>query len=100
MRYRAPREGEEAPPVLPPGEPLPFRVHRSRMGNLPVYSDRRSQGGSKIVTVVRKYGGDVDALSYAVTRLCESDVQQFHGRIEVKGKHVPKLKKWFGELGF
>ena len=70
------------------------------MGNLPIYSDRRSQGGNKIVTVVRKYGGDVDALSYAVSRLCESDVQQFHGRIEVKGRHTHTLKAWLVQLGF
>ena len=67
--------------MLPPGEPLPFRVHRSRMGNLPIYSDTRS-GGSKVVTVLRKYQGDVDALSHAVSRLCESDVQQILAAVE------------------
>ena len=69
------------------------------MGNLPVYSDTRS-GGSKVVTVLRKYQGDVDALSKSVAQLCKSDVQQFHGRIEVKGKHSATLKTWLAGLGF
>ena len=78
---------------------MPFRIHRSRQGNLPVYSDTRS-GGSKVVTVVRKYQGDVHALSSMVSRLCKSDVMQFHGRIEVKGKHTNTIKTWLLELGF
>lgn len=86
-------------PLFPPGEPLPFRVHRTHTGNLPVYSDTRS-GGSKVVTRLRKYAGDVDALSQAVMRVCKSEVYQFHGRIEVKGKHAGTLKKWLTELGF
>ena len=90
---------EHETPLLPPGEPLPFRVHRSSMGNLPVYSDTRS-GGSKVVTVLRKYGGDVEALSRTVAKLCKSEVQQFHGRIEVKGKHTRTLKAWLADLGF
>ena len=92
-------EASTSAPLPPPGEPLPFRVHRSAMGNLPVYSDTRS-GGSKVVTVLRKYQGDVDALSKSVAQLCKSDVQQFHGRIEVKGKHSATLKTWLTGLGF
>jgi large subunit ribosomal protein L49 len=100
VRFQPPAEGESPPPVLPPDEPLPFRVHRSRNGNLPVYSDFRI-GGSKVVTILRKYQGDVDALSTAVSRLCESDVYKFHGRIEVKGKHGRTLRNWLAnDLGF
>lgn len=92
------REQPDEPP-LPPDEEPPFRVYRSKMGNLPVYSDTRS-GGSKVVTILRKFQGDVDSLSRSVSRLCKNDVQQFHGRIEVKGKHAGTLKKWLADLGF
>jgi large subunit ribosomal protein L49 len=69
------------------------------MGNLPVYSDTRA-GGSKVVTILRKYQGDTDTLSQAVSQLCESDVEHFHGRLEVKGKHSHKLRSWLRGLGF
>ena len=42
----------------------------------------------------------VHALSSMVSRLCKSDVMQFHGRIEVKGKHTNTIKTWLLELGF
>ena len=96
---KVPYVPEDDAPVLKPGDPLPFRVHRTNVGNIPVYSDTRS-GGSKVVTIVRKYGGDVHALIRAVQHLCKSDVQHFHGRIEVKGRHTQKLKNWLIELGF
>ena len=101
LKVLYPREDAENPPAPPPPlqQPLPFRVHRSRMGNLPVYSDTRS-GGSKVVTVLRKYQGDVNALSTSISQLCKSDVQQFHGRIEVKGQHRETLKEWLAGLGF
>ena len=69
------------------------------MGNLPVYHDARI-GGSKKVTILRKYAGDVASLGRAVEAVCASPVTMFHGRIEVKGKHGPKLRRWLTELGF
>ena len=47
--------------VVDSAGPKPFQVMRSRMGNFPIYTDVRN-GGSKVVTVLRKYTGDVDAL--------------------------------------
>ena len=79
-------------------DPLPFVVHRSRMGNLPVYTDLRN--GSREVTIVRKIGGDVTPLAHAMEELCRSPVTLFHGRIEVKGTHKARLIGWLGSLGF
>ena len=59
-------------------------------------SSRDEDGGSAVVQII-----DVDALSTAVSRLCESDVYKFHGRIEVKGKHGRTLRNWLAnDLGF
>ena len=68
------------------------------MGNLPVYTDYR--GGSRRVTILRKYAGDVQALGHALESLCESPVTLYHGRIEVKGLHRQKVTGWLSSLGF
>ena len=95
------RKGDETPPGEYSAEsPPPFRVHRSRMGNLPVYSDSRASGGNKQVTVLRKYAGDVHVLSKDLTRLCKAEVEQFHGHLEVKGKHNQVIRDWLVKLGF
>ena len=89
----------DAPPLAASADsPLPFRVHRSRMGNLPVYTDYK--GGNRKITIVRKYAGDAIALGREMERVCESPVTQFHGRLEVKGLHQQKLKAWLESLGF
>ena len=49
--------GKPAPPGVEPD--IPFRVVRSKFGNLPVYLDYKS-GGSRILTIVRKIEGDVE----------------------------------------
>ena len=81
------------------GQPPPFQVHRSRLGQLPVYTDYRT-GGSRKVTIVRKIAGDAQALGYELERVCASPVTQFHGRIEVKGLHQRKVNAWLASLGF
>ena len=69
------------------------------MGNLPVYTDFRN-GRNRKITIVRKYAGDVLALSREVERVCESPVTRYHGRIEVKGLHKERLTNWLASLGF
>ncbi|CAI8011641.1 hypothetical protein GBAR_LOCUS7482, partial [Geodia barretti] len=49
--------GKPAPPGVQPD--IPFRVVRSRYGNLPVYLDYKS-GGSRVLTIVRKVEGDAE----------------------------------------
>ena len=79
---------------------LAFSVFRSRMGNLPIYTDRRGGGRTKHVTILRKYAGDVDALKAEVERVCERPAVLYHGRMEVKGDHKEKLWHWLSGLGF
>lgn len=103
-KYLNKRLYPEGDPKLVPGtyspeSPPPYRVHRSRMGNLPIYSDTRG-GGVIPVTVLRKFHGDMDVLSTDIGRLCKSHVKQFHGRIEISGRHVHTVKEWLAGLGF
>ena len=99
-QQQQPAEAATAEPTYPElSTPLPFHVHRSRMGNLPVYHDARI-GGSKKVTILRKYAGDVASLGRAVEAVCASPVTMFHGRIEVKGHHGERVKTWLASLGF
>ena len=78
--------------------PLPFRIHRTHVNGLPVYHDFRQ--GTRQVTIVRKFAGDVQALGRALETLCASRVTLYHGRIEVKGLHRSRIKWWIESLGF
>ncbi|KAL1495965.1 hypothetical protein AB1Y20_014606 [Prymnesium parvum] len=80
--------------------PPAFMVYRSRMGNLPIYTDFRGGGGTKKVTILRKFAGDISALQQEVEQVCGVPTVLFHGRLEVKGNHRVKLGKWLTRLGF
>ena len=69
------------------------------MGNLPVYTDVRT-GGSRKVTIVRKFAGNAGTLGKELERLCASPVTLFHGRVEVKGIHDKTIREWLLSLGF
>ena len=87
-----------APP--PPRAERPWRVLRSATGNLPVYTDYRV-GGTKKVTILRKYQGDVEALKAELEQVTGREVVQFHGRLEVKGADQrSKVVDWLRSLGF
>lgn len=94
-----PKAGSAAASSSELPQPLPFRVHRSRMGNLPIYTDYRN-GRTRKVTILRKFAGDVAVLGRALERVCESPVTLYHGRIEVKGLHQQKVAGWLTSLGF
>ena len=79
-------------------QPLPFAVHRSRMGNLPVYHDFR--GGSRETTIVHKIAGDMKPLAVALEDVCRSPAMLYHGRVEVKGKHLKRVRGFLESLGF
>lgn len=89
-----------SPATAAGAERPPFHVFRSRMGNLPIYTDWRGGGRTRMVTILRKYSGDVNALKREVERVCEARADLFHGRMEVKGNHREKLGKWLSNLGF
>eukprot|EP01120_Amphizonella_sp_Union-15-10_P016833 TRINITY_DN9118_c0_g1_i2.p1 TRINITY_DN9118_c0_g1~~TRINITY_DN9118_c0_g1_i2.p1 ORF type:complete len:156 (+),score=23.63 TRINITY_DN9118_c0_g1_i2:39-506(+) len=81
-------------------EHLPFKVYRTRNKQLPVYSDFRKSGASRL-TILRKYGGDVNELKQELSRLLGgAEVIVRPGRMEVKGIHVSDIKLWLKRLGF
>jgi large subunit ribosomal protein L49 len=82
-----------------PSGPRPFRVGRSRMGNFPIYTDIRN-GGSKVVTILRRYTGDVLALASELEAVTGKEVTAYHGRLEMRGRHAPVIAEWLGKLGF
>lgn len=92
--------GGQASEAAVTGAALPFRVLRSSRGNLPIYTDIRN-GGTRIVTILRKYTGDTDALRDEVQRQCDgAKVTLYHGRMEVKGRHRKRISEWLTGLGF
>ena len=73
---------------------------RTANGNLPVYTDIRN-GRTKLVTIVRKYRGDVEALADELQTVCGgSKVTPYHGRLEVHGRHTAAITSWLKGLGF
>ena len=73
---------------------------RSRTANLPVYTDFRN-GRTQVVTVVRRYSGNVHALAQELRRLLGgAPVYVLQGRLEVEGNHVAQIKMWMAGLGF
>ena len=68
------------------------------MGNLPIYTDTRN--GNKVVTILRKYAGDVDALQREMELIVGRQVVRFHGRLEVNGRHGKVMSHWLNRLGF
>ena len=75
-----------------------FRVARSRMGNFPIYTDVRN-GGTKVVTILRKYSGDAHSLARALQAVTGKEVTQYHGRMEVRGRHASAMAEWLGRIG-
>lgn len=82
-------------------ESLPFSVRRAGpANNLPVYLDYKN-GGTKVVTILRKYEGDVDTLADEFQKVCgESPIEVRNGRIEAKGDHKRAVVSWLSDLGF
>eukprot|EP00316_Scyphosphaera_apsteinii_P024820 CAMPEP_0119313484 /NCGR_PEP_ID=MMETSP1333-20130426/29254_1 /TAXON_ID=418940 /ORGANISM="Scyphosphaera apsteinii, Strain RCC1455" /LENGTH=145 /DNA_ID=CAMNT_0007318329 /DNA_START=72 /DNA_END=509 /DNA_ORIENTATION=- len=81
------------------GGPRPFHIMRSQMGKLPVYTDIRN-GRSKLVTILRKYSGDIDALKTELESVTGTKAVAYHGRLEVSGRHTKLLNDWLTKLGF
>ncbi|KAI3356962.1 hypothetical protein L3Q82_003352 [Scortum barcoo] len=90
----------EAPPALP------YMVRRSRMHNIPVYSDLTH--GSRKTTLVRKVEGDIWALEADVKQYLKeltgrelpTQVNEVTGTLKVKGHYHTELKEWLASKGF
>ncbi|XP_069036478.1 large ribosomal subunit protein mL49 [Lepisosteus oculatus] len=92
------------PPALPPA--LPYMVRRSRMHNVPVYTDITH--GNRKTTVLRKIEGDIWALEKDVKahlacltgKSPPTQVNEVTRSIRVKGHFDEELKSWLVEKGF
>ncbi|KAM3872155.1 large ribosomal subunit protein mL49 [Diretmus argenteus] len=92
------------PPNTPP--PLPYMIRRSRMHNIPVYTDLTN--GSRRTTLVRKVEGDIWALEEDVKRYLKevtgkdlpTQVNEVTMTLRVKGHFDQELKEWLAKKGF
>ncbi|XP_049636101.1 39S ribosomal protein L49, mitochondrial [Suncus etruscus] len=93
------------PPRDPPPN-LPYFVRRSRMHNIPVYTDITH--GNREMTVIRKVEGDIWALKkdveeFLLPQLGKKPITQVNevtGTLRVKGYFDTQLKAWLLEKGF
>ncbi|CAE7382434.1 img2 [Symbiodinium natans] len=79
---------------------LPFLVHRTPSGNLPVYVEP-TQKGEKFTRIRRVYG-DAEHLAREVGRLCDASARVGRGSrksVDVLGVHEKKIKEWLHHLG-
>ncbi|XP_048093547.1 mitochondrial ribosomal protein L49 [Alosa alosa] len=96
--------GWTPPSEVPPD--LPYMIRRSRMHNVPVYTDIKH--GSQKSTVVRKVEGDIwalekdmkDYLMEVTGRVLPTQVNEVTGSIRVKGHFDKELKEWLLGKGF
>ncbi|XP_061697699.1 mitochondrial ribosomal protein L49 [Syngnathoides biaculeatus] len=93
----------------PPAEsppPLPYMIRRSRMHNIPVYTDVTN--GNRKMTLVRKVEGDIWALEKDVKQFLKdvtgkempTQVNEVTMILKVKGHFDKELKEWLTKKGF
>ncbi|KAF7235182.1 39S ribosomal protein L49, mitochondrial [Varanus komodoensis] len=93
------------PPRDPPPD-LPYFVRRSRMYNLPIYTDITH--GNRKMTVIRKIEGDIWALENEVKEFLTelsgktplTQVNEISCSIRIKGYFDQELKTWLMDKGF
>eukprot|EP00067_Danio_rerio_P051592 XP_686994.3 39S ribosomal protein L49, mitochondrial [Danio rerio] len=96
--------GWTPPSDTPPS--LPYMIRRSRMHNVPVYSDIKH--GNQHSTLIRKIEGDIWALNKEVKEFLlgltgkdpPTQVNEITGSIRVKGQFDKELKDWLLNKGF
>lgn len=104
-----PRAGPSPSGWTPPADappPLPYTVRRSRMHNIPVYTD--TTHGSRRTTLVRKVEGDIWALERDVKQHLKevmgteppTQVNEVTMTLKVKGHVDSELKEWLVSKGF
>ncbi|XP_072277497.1 large ribosomal subunit protein mL49 [Pyxicephalus adspersus] len=93
------------PPKHTPSD-LPYFVRRSRMHNIPVYTDITH--GNRQMTVIRKIEGDIWALEAEVRDFLTQlkgktpaiQVNEINRTIRFKGYFDKELQTWLAEKGF
>ncbi|GAA5900411.1 hypothetical protein JCM6882_001240 [Rhodosporidiobolus microsporus] len=81
----------------------PYYVPRTRFGDLPVYTDIK-HGGSKVLTIVRKAEGDINALHRDLAAFLHPNAATFvkpaNRQIVIQGEWVRETKEWLAAKGF
>uniref|UniRef100_A0A3Q2ZUJ6 Large ribosomal subunit protein mL49 n=2 Tax=Kryptolebias marmoratus TaxID=37003 RepID=A0A3Q2ZUJ6_KRYMA len=110
---RVPEPPKHAGPApsgwIPPAETppaLPYMIRRSRMHNVPVYTDLTH--GNRKMTLVRKVEGDIWALEKDVREYLKevtgkelpTQVNEVTMTLKVKGHFDQELKDWLTSKGF
>lgn len=96
--------GWRPPADSPP--PLPYTIRRSRMHNIPVYTDLTN--GNRMTTLIRKVEGDIWALEKDMRQHLKevtgkdlpTQVNEVTGTVRVKGQLDVELKEWLVSKGF
>ncbi|XP_071331124.1 large ribosomal subunit protein mL49 [Trachinotus anak] len=104
-KHGGPTPSGWTPPADSP-PPLPYMVRRSRMHNIPVYTDLSR--GSRRTTLIRKVEGDIWALEKDVKQYLKevtgtelpTQVNEVTMTLKVKGHYDKELKEWLGCKGF
>ncbi|KAM4722328.1 large ribosomal subunit protein mL49 [Rhinophrynus dorsalis] len=104
-KHTAPTPSGWIPPRDPPPD-LPYFVRRSRMHNIPVYTDITH--GNRQMTVIRKIEGDIWALESEVQAFLKqltgkahpTQVNEISRSIRIKGYYDKELQTWLAEKGF
>lgn len=84
---------------------LPYYVNRSRSNELPIYNERKREGGSQLRTVVKKIDGNVETLR---NELCVSlglptgdvVINPVTRHIQIKGHHKKAIQHYLWERRF
>ncbi|XP_071774804.1 large ribosomal subunit protein mL49 [Centroberyx gerrardi] len=104
-KHDGPAPSGWVPPAdVPPA--LPYMIRRSRMHNIPVYTDLTQ--GSRKTTLVRKVEGDIWALENDVKQYLKevtgtdlpTQVNEVTMTLRVKGHFDAELKDWLAKKGF
>ncbi len=104
-KHAGPTPSGWTPPADSP-PPLPYMIRRSRMHNIPVYTDLTN--GSRRTTLVRKVEGDIWALEKDVKQYLKevtgrelpTQVNEVTMTLKVKGHFDTELKEWLASKGF
>eukprot|EP00388_Colpodella_angusta_P021405 GDKJ01054258.1.p1 GENE.GDKJ01054258.1~~GDKJ01054258.1.p1 ORF type:complete len:123 (+),score=9.86 GDKJ01054258.1:130-498(+) len=82
-----------------PSENVSFNVRRTPSGNLPVYTSRGMDG--EVVTIVKLRGNFLVAQKQLISVCNGSPVREGGScKLEVRGEHDEKIKRWLISLGF
>ncbi|XP_051914281.1 mitochondrial ribosomal protein L49 [Hippocampus zosterae] len=104
-KHSGPTPSGWTPPAESPPS-LPYMIRRSRMHNIPVYTDVTH--GNRFMTLVRKVEGDIWALEKDVKQYLKdvtgkempTQVNEVTMTLRVKGQFDKELKEWLTSKGF